>query len=159
MDDESIGLQEAKAQLANIRKLVAACEVDYDLLRYLRELNAGERMDNAEEIATLKELETIAGDNKSFEDAVEALQQTPLSIRIRDGWYSPDGRPSLPQEYEILLCCGGPSIRIVGELDEYEGPMAANLEYLAWGNGWITYNEPHIEAVLLSFARFFYLEE
>ena len=61
--------------------------------------------------------------------------------------------------FMILLCTGGPAVRIVGELDEYAQPDRAWLEYQDWGTSWTEYHGSHETAALLSYAREFYFEE
>jgi hypothetical protein len=43
-----------------------------------------------------------------------------------------------PSEFMILLCTGGPAVRIVGELNRGE-PCRAWLEYQDWGTPWTRY--------------------
>ena len=44
-------------------------------------------------------------------------------------------RPT-PEEFEILLCTGGPACRIVGDLDESCQPSSARIEHQDWGTPW-----------------------
>lgn len=74
--------------------------------------------------------------------ALEAIQEHPLSVLVRSGWYSMDGKEmgtKEPVEYEILLCTGGPAVRIQGDLDNYGQPKDARLEYQDWGTPWTEY--------------------
>lgn len=108
--------------------------------------------DGGESIATLREAvveniadETIEPDDFSFdfeEDAArETIQQDPLSVQVRAGWYTPGDRQrddASAEEFEILLCTGGPAVRIVGELDRGE-PSRPRIQYQDWGTPWTEY--------------------
>ena len=98
-----------------------------------------------------------------IETARENIQDNALSVQVRGPWYSP-GEPfqkTGPVEYEILLCTGGPAVRIVGELDEHGQPDSAVLEHQDWGTPWteakgLTFFD---SATLLRYAQFFYFGE
>jgi general stress protein YciG len=72
-----------------------------------------------------------AGDDDAIDAAREAIQEDPLEVSVRGGWHSP-GEESEDEEYLILLCTGGPAVRIVGELRNKE-PHTARLQYQDWG--------------------------
>lgn len=61
--------------------------------------------------------------------------------------------------YEILLCTGGPAVRITGILDEHEVPSSVRLEYQDWFTRWIEYplNDKQ-ETALLEYANHYYFE-
>ena len=69
------------------------------------------------------------------ESALTAIQEDPLSVQLRSGWHSL-GEESEDEEYEILLCMGGPACRIIGELGEYNSAASACLQYQDWGTPW-----------------------
>lgn len=174
---------QAKSQLESIREMLAAVSVDYDRLEELREelevlkdndeeartypdadeeSTAGARValaswleENGEELA---ELEAAAGDCTSEDDARQRIQEDPLSVQIRSGWYSPGETPE-PEEFEILLCTGGPAVRIIGELDEYKEPSRAWLEYQDRGTPWQSYYEEGGFDALVEYANHFYFGE
>lgn len=102
----------------------------------------------------------LDGDNRSqYEDAVEAIQQDPLSVEVRDGWRNPfDAPEDSPEEYRILLGTGGPAIRIVGELDGHCQPSTARLQVQDWGTPWTDYKDAD-ESILLAYASVFYFGE
>jgi hypothetical protein len=96
--------------------------------------------------------------DQKYEDAMQAIHESVLSVMVRDGWRNPYGdNTSLPEEYEILLTTGGPALRIHGGLDEYGQPCGAELQYQDWGTRWTRYPSP--EADLLRFAQCFYFGE
>lgn len=107
--------------------------------------------DNAEELA---ELEEAAGDYDSQEDAEQAINDDPLSVEVRSDWTAP-GEELTPAEFCILLCTGGPAVRIVGELDQCNEPVRAWMEYQDWGTPWTQYFDAD-SATLLDYARRFY---
>ena len=80
----------------------------------------------------LDELEAAAGDCESTDDAEERINEDPLEVQVRGGWYSPGDNPGYPEEFYILLCTGGPAVRLVGDM-----PVdRVRIEYQDWGTGW-----------------------
>lgn len=90
--------------------------------------------DEAEE---LRQLEEAAGDCDDEEQARERIEQDPLSVEIRSGWQTP-GEAFEAAEFCILLCTGGPAVRIVGDLDQGR-PSRPRLQYQDWGTPWTEY--------------------
>lgn len=91
--------------------------------------------------------------------ACQAIQEDPLSIEVRSGWeaFVPDATNLKPAEYNILLCTGGPAVRILGDLNEDGSPGTANLEYQDWFVAWEQYPlELDDEEKLIEYARQFY---
>jgi hypothetical protein len=90
------------------------------------------------------------------EKAQETIEQDALSVEIRSGWYTPGSEPEnrQPEEYCILLCTGGPAVRIIGELDGGQ-PYTARLEHQDWFTPWQELMEVDHDA-LLAYARVFY---
>lgn len=93
------------------------------------------------------------------DDARENISDDPLSVEVRSDWHIP-GDNDVSQEYVILLCTGGPAVRITGYLDG-GSPRNANLEYQDWFTPWekcipITDEEEH---ALLVYAEQFYFGE
>lgn len=162
--------QQAQAQLESIKEMVAALECNYERLQELKDereaLTDDEELvkdlaewdtQNSEE---LKELIKTAGECESREDAEQRIQEDPLEIQVRAGWYTPGEKPEKPSEFLILLCTGGPACRIVGELNEYGDPIRTRLEYQDWFTSWteyITTGEDH--KALLTYAQCFYFGE
>lgn len=96
------------------------------------------------------------------DDAREAIQEDPIDIRVRSDWHTPsDTNSTAPDEYEILLCTGGPAVRITGALGEHAEPENATLEYQDWGTPWTEYYEANNDELkdLLTYARQFYFGE
>lgn len=162
MTKENRAIEQANAQMASIRDMVATLELDWERLDELKEDQAGfdtpaeyaaEYPDEADELAELAEL---AGDCENEDDARELIENDPLSVEVRSGWTTP-GDTVEPDEFRILLCTGGPAVQIKGELDVYGEPCRAWLEYQDWFSGWTERpNESGDLDALLSYARCFY---
>jgi len=150
-------LAQANAQMASVREMVAALEVDYDRLEELRDLESGKRCDGSE-LEELAELEAAAGDCESEDDARERITCDALSVEVRSDWHSVGG-DSEPTEFRIVLCTGGPHVQMVGELAQGE-PSRAWLEYSDWGTGLTErVNHDGDQDALLAYARQFYFGE
>ena len=102
------------------------------------------------------------------EEGAEAIYETPLEVLVRSPWYLPYDNAS-PDEYQILLCTGGPAVRVIGKL-ENGSPVSARLEYQDWFQPWMEYTPfvadgnlaaelRQIENKLLEFASFFHYGE
>lgn len=156
--------QNARGWSATIAQMVAALEVDYDRIRDLRAFKEEEGLMKTEaedELFELTKAATIDGDLcDGVEDAIQRIQEAPLSVQIRSGWYTPGEQPE-PEEFEILLTTGGPALRIRGELDEYKQPCRAWLEYQDWGTPWTEFHgegAPSQDDLLTFAQQFFYGE-
>ena len=114
-----------------------------------------------------------------YHDADEAQQrihEDALAVEVRSPWYSPGeaDRNKEPIEFQILLCTGGPAVRMRGTLlDPDSQPDTPRLEYQDWGTPWTEYRHitmpPDPETIvaelhryretLLAYARQFYFGE
>lgn len=156
-EEEDYGKSQAAAQYESIVEMLAALNCDYDRLdelRMERDQLDEEELRNWPQSGELAELEAAAGDCEDREDAEQCIQEDPLSVQLRSGWYSPGETPE-PYEFEILLCTGGPAVRILGELGEHNKPDRAWLEYQDWGTPWTRFF-PASQDTLLEYARQFY---
>jgi hypothetical protein len=113
------------------------------------------RVEYAEE---LKELEEAANGNDDAEEARERIQEDPLSVHVREDWKNP-GEESTPGEFQILLCTGGPAVRIMGELDDNMQPCRAWIEYQDWGTPWTHASGIIEQSTLLEYCQQFYFGE
>lgn len=99
-------------------------------------------------------------DNEPDQDARDAartaIEEDPLSVQVRSGWYSPGARreDQAPEEFEILLATGGPAVRIMGELNASGEPSRAWLETQDWGTAWTQYFQAE-QSVLIDYCRVF----
>lgn len=92
----------------------------------------------------------------SQDDAAQRIQEDPLEVAVRSGWHAP-GAEGEPEEFMILLCTGGPAVRIRGALGRFCQPERAWLEYQDWGTPWTEYFGENFDvAVLLAYCQQFY---
>ena len=129
--------QQAAAQYESIVQMLAALDVDYDRLEELNEKSNDCTIDK-DEAEELAELIAAAGDCTDEDEARDRIMEDPLDIQVRSDWTNP-GEELTPSEFMILLCTGGPAVRIVGELDQYGEPCRAWMEYQDWGTPWTQY--------------------
>ena len=63
------------------------------------------------------------------------------------------------RRFMVLLCTGGPAVRIIGELDEHNQPDRAWLEYQDWGTPWTEYYGDNFNReALLTYSGQFYFD-
>ncbi len=134
MSDTEHAKDQAKAQLESITELMAA-------------------LDKAEANGTAE----LDGDTLDADAIRERINEDPLEVLVRNDWHAPGAEDAEATEYLILLCTGGPAVRIVGDLTGHEEPDTARLEYQDWFTPWIEYLLTEDEnAVLLRYAQQFY---
>jgi len=101
-------------------------------------------MDNAEKqaqaqldsiVEMIAALRTARSDEER-EAAQTRIEEDPLSVEVRGDWHAPGGEGAKPSEFMILLCTGGPAVRIRGELDRYSEPEKPRIEYQDWFTPW-----------------------
>ena len=113
----------------------------------------------AEMVAACKQAENDNND-EALEQARERIQEDPLSVQVRCPWQSVGEENVKPDQYNILLCTGGPAVRIIGTLTEYLEPDSARIQYQDWGTPWTDYPlTSEQEAVVLEYAQHFYYGE
>jgi hypothetical protein len=99
-------------------------------------------------------------DRERYHDADEArqrIEEDALSVEVSGTW-TPGETPEA-DGFEILLCTGGPAVKIVGELGLHDEPTRAWVEYQDWGTPWAEYVGEDYQserADLLAYARCFY---
>lgn len=124
-------------QMQYIEDLLGALNMDWDTYSELQDFLDHDDESELEEddLAMLKELTEQAADCDNRDEALERLQQNPLDLQFRSDWES--GTSDLtPHEFAILLCTGGPAVRIRGYLDNYGTPSNAWVEYQDWNTPW-----------------------
>ena len=145
--------RQAELKLGSIVQFAAALDIDWDRLQELRDAYdnegytdqfeteedakkawAAENPDDAEE---LEELEEISEGFDDEEDVQLQVEEFPLDISVRSGW-SGLGSKLEAEEYAILLCTGGPAVRLTGDFDRWGTPRTATLEYQDWYTPWTT---------------------
>lgn len=171
--------EQAKAQLESIIEMVAALNREDAIGAYIAtktddeiQVLAGEAEviepeDENPPVEALRErliaeMETENYTPSDFEfdeeEARERIQEDPLSVQVRSGWYSlgDSDADKDPAEFEILLCTGGPAVRIVGDLDR-GSPDRPRIEYQDWGTPWTEYfPEPDEREALQTYCEQFY---
>ena len=90
------------------------------------------QLDNIKEL--VKALNT-ADDYDQRCEAQTAIYEDPLEVLVRSDWYTPY-KPSGPAELQILLCTGGPAVRIIAQLED-EMVTDSRLEYQDWFMPWV----------------------
>ena len=124
---------QAITQMQYIEDLLGALNMDWDLYSELQDYDESDF--DADELRTLEELTEQAAGCSDADEALERLEENPLEIQYRSGWES-DTSDLTPHEFSILLCTGGPAVRIRGELDHNGYPSRARIEYQDWGTPW-----------------------
>jgi seryl-tRNA synthetase len=158
-------LTELKDEREELTEAVKDAEAEYhdadetnlaettDALNEAREALTKWETDNAEELA---ELEDAAGDCTDEDAARDNIQEDPLEVQVRSDWTNP-GETLEAGEFMILLCTGGPAVRIVGELDRGT-PCRAWLEYQDWGTPWTQWFGAKSDTLCEYAANFFFGE-
>jgi hypothetical protein len=177
MSNNEQAKRQAEARLDSILAMVAALNCNYDRLEELQEErdDLESAIDDAEEQGDtddarnaldfwvkengeeLQELRDEAGECKDRDEALERITDDALEVAVRSGWSTPGELEA--EEYNILLCTGGPAVRIRGELSEYKEPESAWLEYQDWGTPWEVLRLGADEDAVLTYARCFFFGE
>ena len=91
---------------------------------------------------------------------IQYAQENALSVQVKAGWHSP-GSESEDEEFEILLCTGGPAVRITGDLGQFNTPENPQIEYQDWFTSWIPYHNTTAEedSDLQEYCELFYFGE
>jgi hypothetical protein len=107
----------------------------------------------------IKELVEQLRETKHSDRSLQAIHDDPLSVLVRSGWYVPGHEAGKPEEFEILLCTGGPAVRLIGTLDNFGQPDSVSMQVQDWFQPWTGYDPTtgdEEEDVLLAYARCFY---
>ena len=153
----------ADSQLGNLASLevhrIAWDEENPDEAEEIETLEAAEDAlnewdeDNREE---LSELKAAAGDCTSQEEARQRILDDALDVQVRSGWVPPGhDETGSCDEFQILLCTGGPAVRIMGRLTN-NYPSRAWLEYQDWGTPWTQAYNVIGRDTLLAYCHQFY---
>lgn len=181
--DKNAAYEQAQAQANSIAAMVAALNVDYDRLEELRDeldslegdvkdalrpVHNPEAFEEAKKVLAqwrdeyaeeMKELEESSNDCKDEDEARERIQEDALEVQVRSDWHSPGEQQNTPTEFYILLCTGGPAVRIMGELNNYCEPCRAWIEYQDWGTPWTHAVGVIDQDTLLQYCRQFWFGE
>lgn len=147
-EDQERAKDQAKAQLESIIDLV-------DWLDHANQCTDSDCKDGAEGGDYWADSEEY----HNSENPQQVISEHPLSIQVRSDWESLS-ETLTAAEFEILLCTGGPAVRIIGTLNEYHEPDGANIEYQDWFTPWERYPlTDKQEAKVLTYCRQFYFGE
>jgi hypothetical protein len=119
--------------METISEQVDALEMDWERLDDLMDIDPDDMTE--EEKEEFEEMKKIAGEFENADQVRERIEEGPLSVQVRSGWYSPGSEDTTPEEFEILLSTGGPALRIIGDLDRGQ-PERPRLQYQDWGTPW-----------------------
>ena len=161
---------QAKAQYDSIIEFISALDVDHDELDSLRDdveycidavndaIEAGQSI--AYEMQALhtaieayNEMQEEAGEFESYDEAYEQAIDNALEVQVRSDWCSV-GEEMEAGEFYILLCTGGPTVRIRGELNGGT-VIRAWLEHQDWGTSWAQYYDASGDT-LVQYAQMFF---
>ena len=82
---------------------------------------------------------------KDDEDSARrAILEDALSVQVRSDWYVPGSDPGKPDEFEILLCTGGPAVRLFGTLGNDGQPETVRLQVQDWFEPWTSFDTARI---------------
>ena len=154
-------IEQAQAQLNTIIEMVEAYEMDWERFEEMKEEREHFKEEGLHtELLNLEEeweeLSGIAGDYEDQDSVREAMLDNALSVETRTDW-STNPYDNEPAEFRILLCCGGPSVEIQGELNEYGEPSYAWIQYQDWGTPMTRLDiSPNDWDTLLTYCNVFY---
>jgi hypothetical protein len=100
-------------------------------------------------------------DDADHDSARTAISEDALSVQVRSGWHDP-GKKAEPEEFEILLCTGGPAVRLIGTLGQHNEPETVTMQVQDWFQPWTDFvpaMDNSDEDVLLTYARCFWFGE
>jgi len=102
---------------------------------------------------------TYDGDELDEDQIRERIEENALSVQVRSNWQS-QGETLKPAKFEILLCTGGPAVRIIGDIGQHDEPDTAKVEYQDWFTAWTEYRNttPEEEQAILGYCRMYYWE-
>jgi hypothetical protein len=100
----------------------------------------------------------VTGNRDDLAEAItEHVQGMALSVLVRSDWHEPGAEATYGQ-FELLLCTGGPAVRITGDLDSYREAYRPHLQYQDWGTPWADHPEASTDALLWFAGKFYYGE-
>jgi hypothetical protein len=104
---------------------------------------------------SIKELVAQLHEDADSDHARDSILEDALSVQVRSGWYAPGSEIGKPEEFEILLCTGGPAVRLIGTLDNYGQPDSVSMQVQDWFQPWTGFDPTagdEEEDVLLAYA-------
>jgi hypothetical protein len=80
-----------------------------------------------------------AEDESDKDDALTAIYENPLELtKDYDQMEDQDGEIHYGKElsYNLLLCTGGPAVRVIGNLNKWKEADSAKLQHQDWFTSW-----------------------
>ena len=81
---------------------------------------------------SIREMVAHLKDDAGNDRAREAVLEDALSVRVRSDWFELGSDADKPNEFEILICTGGPAVRLTGTLNRYSEPETVILRVQDW---------------------------
>ena len=129
-NEENRSLEQAKSQLETIEQWHRLCEWTEGTYPKAKELDWDDRRYMVRELSWNDD-----PDPDSIREKIEQLvDEDPLSVEVRSGWTSLNEAME-PEEFSILLCTGGPAVRLRGALCRGE-VVRCWLEHQDWFTAW-----------------------
>lgn len=97
------------------------------------------QLESIREMVQALEAAEAADDDRAREEAEQRIHEDALSVEVRAGWFIPGSageRGIEPEQFRILLCTGGPAVRILGDLNRHCEPEAIWLQCQDWFTPW-----------------------
>ena len=118
-----------------------------------------ERLDHAgdcdDALCTQTDDDLNPKDYHDYDAALNAVLEDPLSVYVRSDWHD-IGVEAGDSEFQILLCTGGPAVRITGAL-ENGCVYRAIIEYQDWFTEWESLIDIDVNSAVLSrYSEFFF---
>jgi hypothetical protein len=108
---------------------------------------------------SIREFAARLNDEPDNDRVRDEIHEDPLSVLVRSGWHEPGKKSGEPEEFEILLCTGGPAVRLIGTLNRYCEPESVAMQVQDWFEPWTEFvpaSDEDCDEVLLAYARCFY---
>jgi hypothetical protein len=160
-EDTESSARQARAQLDTLIEMVdrlnhlQECDGDEDCELDRDTILGGVNIWSGNDVSP-EEFETFKEQYHDDEDAGRAIDEDPLSLQVRSEWHSP-GDSGEDDEFEILLCTGGPAVRIVGEFGYMHQPEKARIQHQDWFKPWEDLSTTRAEEeAMVTFASHFY---
>ena len=101
------------------------------------------------------------GDMLDEDSMRQRIEENALSVEVRSDWHIPGGINPVMADYMVLLCTGGPAVRVTGSLDEYMQAEEVTVQFQDWFAPWVDYYDlsSEEEDLLLDYCNLHYFGE
>ena len=139
---------------ANARAHAEEIAAAFEAYSFCAEEGEGRHL-SPEAKACLKFHEYDGTNHNQVADAIEeSCQESALSVEVRSAWGTPSETMG-PDEFQILLSTGGPALRIIGDLADFQ-PDRPRIEHQDWGTPWAEWYRDVDHDAIAWFAGLFY---